>query len=220
MLEFRLWSFKNIRFGAFQIARALWSSAVRISFSGRSSFSLILRGSAHSRRPWIMIRYAGCFGIMMDFFKQPQASVQIWSILSLNFLGSFDLIGRFCLLLSLCIILTWNPIDYLESPVLLVVHQKLCCIAVLLCVYKITRFFQLFKSECSPNTDNCFCAELWFCDASAISVLTWAGRIWYDGCVGSVFRPICFFSAFFASLPKNRCQKLSGSPIAPGRFLW
>ena len=26
--------------------------------------------------------------------------------------GSFDWFGRFCLLLCLCIILTWNPIDY------------------------------------------------------------------------------------------------------------
>jgi hypothetical protein len=32
-----------------------------------------------------MIRYAGCFGIMMDFFKQPRASVQIKAGGSLNF---------------------------------------------------------------------------------------------------------------------------------------
>lgn len=45
-------------------------------------------------------------GIMKDFFKQPQASVQIEAVLSLNFLGSFDFFGRFWLLLCLCIILT------------------------------------------------------------------------------------------------------------------
>ena len=43
----------------------------------------------------------------------------------------FDRFGRFCLLLCLCIILTWNPIDYRLKPLLLVVHQRIywCCIS-------------------------------------------------------------------------------------------
>ena len=42
--------------------------------------SLILRVNQCFRWSWIMIRYAGCFGIMMDFFKQPPASVQIEAV--------------------------------------------------------------------------------------------------------------------------------------------
>lgn len=44
-----------------------------------------------------------------------------------NFLGSFDEYGRFCSLLCLCIILTWNPIDYRWIRLLLVVHQRIYC---------------------------------------------------------------------------------------------
>ena len=44
-----------------------------------------------------------------------------------NFFGSFDWFGGFCLLLCLCIILTWNPIDYHISHLLLVVHQRIRC---------------------------------------------------------------------------------------------
>ena len=48
----------------------------------------------------------------------------------LNFLGSFDWFGRFCLLLCLCIILTWNPIDYHIFRLLLVVHQRIYCFCI------------------------------------------------------------------------------------------
>ena len=48
-------------------------------------------------------------------------------VIFLNFLGSFDFFGRFCLPLCLCIILTWNPIDYHISHLLLVVHQRIRC---------------------------------------------------------------------------------------------
>ena len=40
-------------------------------------FLLTLRVDQFFRWSWIMIRFAGCFGIMMDFFKQPRALVQI-----------------------------------------------------------------------------------------------------------------------------------------------
>ena len=40
-------------------------------------FLLTLRVDQFFRWSWIMIRWAGCFGIMMDFFKQPRALVQI-----------------------------------------------------------------------------------------------------------------------------------------------
>ena len=52
-------------------------------------FSLILRVNQCFRWSWIMIRYAGCFGIMMDFFKQPQASVQIAAMKSFELFGFF-----------------------------------------------------------------------------------------------------------------------------------
>ena len=104
---------KGIRFGACQAAREC----------GHLLFGF--------QWPGIMIRYAGCFGTMMDFFKQPRASVQIeatWSIWT--FYRSFDRSGRFCLHLCLCIILTWNPIDYLCFPLLLVVHQRIYCFGI------------------------------------------------------------------------------------------
>ena len=129
MLEFLSWSFKNHPDWCFPNSMVFWSSAVRISFSRRDHRCLTLREDQF-RRPWIMIRFAGCFGIMMDFFKQPQASVQIEAVLSLNFLSSFDFIGRFCLLPCLCIILTWNPIDYLDWPLILVVHQRIYCLGI------------------------------------------------------------------------------------------
>ena len=78
MLEFLFWSFKGICFGAFQIACGLFGHLLfGFRFQERSAFLLILRVNQFFRWSWIMIRYAGCFGIMMDFFKQPQASVQI-----------------------------------------------------------------------------------------------------------------------------------------------
>ena len=48
-------------------------------------------------------------------------------VIFLNFLGSFDFFGRFCLPLCLCIILIWNPIDYHIYRLLLVVHQRIRC---------------------------------------------------------------------------------------------
>ena len=84
MLEFLLWSFKNHLFRCFPNASVLWVICCSdFVFQERSSFSLILsENQLHSRWSWIMIRFAGCLGITKDFFKQPQASVQIeatWS---------------------------------------------------------------------------------------------------------------------------------------------
>ena len=76
--KFWLWSFKGIWFGAFQIANGLFGHLrLGFRFQERSAFSLILRVDQFFRWSWIMIRWAGCFGIMMDFFKQPRALVQI-----------------------------------------------------------------------------------------------------------------------------------------------
>ena len=64
------------------------SSAVRIWFQERSSFSLILRENQlifEDHGSWF--RYAGCFGTMMDFFKQSRASVQIEADGSLELFG-------------------------------------------------------------------------------------------------------------------------------------
>ena len=78
MLEFLWWSVKKHLNWCFPKSMAVRSSAVRISVPGKIIVFADQRGDQlNYRRPWIMIRYAGCFGIMMDFFKQPQASVQI-----------------------------------------------------------------------------------------------------------------------------------------------
>ena len=133
MLEFRCWSSKYILFGAFQIASVLLVICCSdFVFQERSSCLLI----------WGRIRWFSMImdhdsdlldavGITMDFFKQPQASVQIeatWSIWTFRVL--FDRSGRFCLLLCLCIILTWNPIDYHYFQLLLVVHQRGYCLGI------------------------------------------------------------------------------------------
>ena len=132
MLEFLFWSFKGICFGAFQIACGLFGHLLfGFRFQERSAFLLILRVNQFFRWSWIMIRYAGCFGIMMDFFKQPQASVQIAAMKSFwTFWVLFDYFGWFCLLLCLRIILTWNPFDYHISRLLLVVHQRIYCLGI------------------------------------------------------------------------------------------
>lgn len=93
MLEFLLWSFKNHLFRCFPNASVLWVICCSdFVFQERSSFSLILsENQLHSRWSWIMIRFAGCLGITKDFFKQPQASVQIeatWSFELLRFFWS------------------------------------------------------------------------------------------------------------------------------------
>ena len=76
--KFWLWSFKGIWFGAFQIANGLFGHLrLGFRFQERSAFLLILKVDQFFRWSWIMIRWAGCFGIMMDFFKQPRALVQI-----------------------------------------------------------------------------------------------------------------------------------------------
>ena len=77
-------------------------------------------------------RFAGCCWYHDGFF-QTTAGVcsDQGQWINLNFLRFFDRFGRFCLLLCLCIILTWNPIDYRLKPLLLVVHQRIywCCIS-------------------------------------------------------------------------------------------
>ncbi len=84
MLEYPLWSSKDIWFGAFQNALGYGHLLFGFWFQERSSFSLILRENQlifEDHGSWF--RYAGCFGTMMDFFKQSRASVQIeagWSL--------------------------------------------------------------------------------------------------------------------------------------------
>ena len=134
MLEFLIWSFKNHLIRCFpNCLWIFWSSAVRISYSRRDLrlFADPEGRPVDFRWSWITIRFAGCFGIMMDFFKQPQASVQIKATESIwTFYRSFDWCDRYCLLLCLRIILTWNPIDYHISHLLLVVHQRIYCLGI------------------------------------------------------------------------------------------
>ena len=88
--KFWLWSFKGILFGAFQIANGLFGHLrLGFRFQERSAFLLILRVDQFFRWSWIMIRWAGCFGIMMDFFKQPRALVQIEAGKSFELFGFF-----------------------------------------------------------------------------------------------------------------------------------
>ena len=131
MLEFPLWSSKKHLVRCFPKPPVFWSSAVRISFSRRDlRFLLILRVDQLISLILDMIRYAGCFGIMMDFFKQPQASVQIKAGGSLNFLELSDHCRQTLFTFCLCIILTWNPIAYHISRLLLVVHQRFYCFCI------------------------------------------------------------------------------------------
>ena len=126
--KFWLWSFKGIWFGAFQIAIGLFGHLrLGFRFQERSAFLLTLRVDQFFRWSWIMIRYAGCFGIMIDFIKQPQALVQIKAGNLFELFGFFWFFGRFSLPLCRCSILIWNPIDYHVYRLLLVVHQRIRC---------------------------------------------------------------------------------------------
>ena len=131
MLEFLCWSSKDIWFGAFQIALVYWSSAVRISFPGEICGFLIW-GWISDTRSWIMIPI--CWMLIVVswriFSNNRRRPFRSWPFHLLNFSGSFDFLGGFCLLLCLCIILTWNPIDYLNWPLLLVVHQRIYCFCI------------------------------------------------------------------------------------------
>ena len=116
MLEFLCWSSKDIRFGAFQIA---WVSL------GHLLFGFLFPGEifvfSDLREDQLI------FEIMDHDSDLLDACLVSWWIFSNNrrhlfrsgryifwtFYGSFDFFGKFCLLLCLCIILTWNPIDYL-----------------------------------------------------------------------------------------------------------
>ena len=76
-------------------------------FQERSSFLLILREDQLIFDLILdMIRFAGCFGIMLDFFKQPQASVQIDTVLSFELFGSFWFLRQ--------ILFTSVPLHYFE----------------------------------------------------------------------------------------------------------
>ena len=131
MLEFLCWSSKDIWFGAFQIALVIRSSAVRISLSRRDLF-WFEGGSELWEDHGSWFRFAGCWWWYHGGFFQTTAGVRSdhGRFIFWTFLGSFDFLGGFCLLLCLCIILTWNPIDYLNWPLLLVVHQRIYCFCI------------------------------------------------------------------------------------------
>ena len=131
MLEFLCWSSKDIRFGAFQIALAC--SVICCSDFVIQERSFLIWGWIRIvRRSWIMIPI--CWMLMVVswriFSNNRWRPFRSWPFYLLNFLGSFDFFGGFCLLLCLCIILTWNPIDYLNWPLLLVVRQRIYCFCI------------------------------------------------------------------------------------------
>ena len=132
--KFWLWSFKGIWFGAFQIANGLFGHLrLGFRFQERSSFSDPEGRSMKMKDHGSWFRLAGCCSMVAwrIFSNNRWRPFRSWPFYLLNFLGSFDCFGGFCLLLCLCIILTWNPIDYRLKPLLLVVHQRIywCCIS-------------------------------------------------------------------------------------------
>ena len=126
--KFWLWSFKGIWCGAFQIANGLFGHLrLGFRFQERSAFSLILRVNQ-------FFVDLGSWSDLLDalvswwiFSNNRGRWFRSRPVIFLNFLGSFDFFGRFCLPLCLCIILTWNPIDYHIYRLLLVVHQRIRC---------------------------------------------------------------------------------------------
>jgi hypothetical protein len=61
---------RSIWFGAFQNRRSFGHLLFGLRFPGEIVVFADREGrSVDLRESWIMIRYAGCFGIMMDFFK-------------------------------------------------------------------------------------------------------------------------------------------------------
>ena len=122
-----------ILIGAFQIASAfLVICCSDFVFQERSLFADLREISGNDDEHGSWFRFAGCCWYHDGFF-QTTAGVcsDQGQWINLNFLRFFDRFGRFCLLLCLCIILTWNPIDYRLKPLLLVVHQRIywCCIS-------------------------------------------------------------------------------------------
>ena len=119
--------------GAFQIASAfLVICCSDFVFQERSLFADLREISGNDDEHGSWFRFAGCCWYHDGFFQTTAGVCSDqgqWIIL--NFLRFFDRFGRFCLLLCLCIILTWNPIDYRLKPLLLVVHQRIywCCIS-------------------------------------------------------------------------------------------
>ena len=122
-----------ILIGAFQIASAfLVICCSDFVFQERSLLADLREISGNDDEHGSWFRFAGCCWYHDGFF-QTTAGVcsDQGQWINLNFLRFFDRFGRFCLLLCLCIILTWNPIDYRLKPLLLVVHQRIywCCIS-------------------------------------------------------------------------------------------
>ena len=119
--------------GAFQIASAfLVICCSDFVFQERSLFADLREISGNDDEHGSWFRFAGCCWYHDGFFQTTAGVCSDqgqWIIL--NFLRFFDRFGRFWLLLCLCIILTWNPIDYRLKPLLLVVHQRIywCCIS-------------------------------------------------------------------------------------------
>lgn len=96
MLEFLFWSFKNHLIWCFPNCFSVFLVICCSDFVSRRDlrFLLILRVDQLISLILDMIRFAGCFGIMLDFFKQPQASVQIEAVLSFELFGFFWLIRQ------------------------------------------------------------------------------------------------------------------------------
>ena len=132
LLEFRFDLLSLIRFGAFQMHLSFRSSAFGLHFQERSTFSLIW--GRISGLPKIMDHDSDLLdavGIMKDFFKQPQASVQIEATWSLsNFSGFFWSIRQ--------ILFTSVPLYYFDAKsdwlpcfqLYLGVHQRIYCLGI------------------------------------------------------------------------------------------
>ena len=131
MLEFLCWSSKDIWFRCFPICFGLFGHLL-FGFRYPGEICFWFEGDQNlweDHGSWF--RFAGCFLVSWRIFSNNRwRPFRSWPFYLLNFLGSFDFFGGFCLLLCLCIILTWNPIDYLYWPLLLVVHQRFYCLGI------------------------------------------------------------------------------------------
>ena len=130
MLEFLCWSSKDIWFWCFPNCFGLLVICCSDFVIQERSFLIWGRSELwEDHGSWF--RFAGCFLVSWRIFSNNRwRPFRSWPFYLLNFSGSFDFFGGFCLLLCLCIILTWNPIDYLYWPLLLVVHQRFYCLGI------------------------------------------------------------------------------------------
>ena len=131
MLEFLCWSSKDIWFWCFPNCFGLFGHLLfgfrypGEIFSDLREIRICEKIMDHDSDLLDAFWYHGGFFQTTAGVRSDHGRFIFWT-----FWSSFDFFGGFCLLLCLCIILTWNPIDYLYWPLLLVVHQRFYCLGI------------------------------------------------------------------------------------------